>query len=166
MSEVIRLTDRSRIVQARFWSKVDVLGDDDCWNWKGYTNPKGYGHFQLESGKPVRSHRMAFALAGGVEPRGFVCHTCDNRKCCNPSHLYEGTPLSNMHDMIQRGRQRHPSMAGERCGQATISNADARYILRWYKIRPTKEIADYLGCSIHIVHQVGSRRTWKHVRVD
>ena len=43
----------------RFWEKVDVKSEDDCWEWKASKNKKGYGLFALD-GKPKRSHRLAY----------------------------------------------------------------------------------------------------------
>lgn len=31
---------------SRFWSRVDVLGKDECWEWKRGTTSDGYGVFQ------------------------------------------------------------------------------------------------------------------------
>jgi hypothetical protein len=43
-------------------------------------------------------------------PDGTIaCHTCDNPRCCNPTHLYAGTYKDNNHDMHERGRERHAS---------------------------------------------------------
>jgi hypothetical protein len=33
----------------------------------------------------------------------FVCHACHNAKCCNPYHLYWGTPKENKMDEIDNG---------------------------------------------------------------
>ena len=27
----------------RFWSKADIRGEDECWNWKSFLDEKGYG---------------------------------------------------------------------------------------------------------------------------
>jgi hypothetical protein len=35
-----------------------------------------------------------------------ICHMCDNRKCVNQNHLFEGTHLDNANDKVAKGRNR------------------------------------------------------------
>lgn len=90
-------------LEKRFWLKVDRRGPDECWPWKGSTS-KGYGQFMAEN-IPLKSHRVALALAnGGITEGLHALHSCDNRECCNPQHLREGTNYDNVCDMLRRGR--------------------------------------------------------------
>jgi hypothetical protein len=97
-------------IEDRFWEKVDIGESDECWNWKGAALVTGYGEFYLDR-KPVRANRLAWELTYGPIPDGlFACHKCDNRLCCNPDHMFIGTPLDNAKDMIDKGRDRHSSV--------------------------------------------------------
>jgi hypothetical protein len=88
-----------------FWAKVSVRGKDECWEWRGARQSKGYGSFSI-GGKTYLAHRISWMLVNGRMPLEYlqVLHSCDNPPCCNPNHLREGTCLENVHDMISKGR--------------------------------------------------------------
>lgn len=51
------------------------------------------------------AHRKAWEDTHGAIPLGlYVCHHCDNPPCCNPEHLFLGTPQQNMDDAKAKGR--------------------------------------------------------------
>lgn len=88
---------------ARFWAKVDIRSDDECWPWKGCLSTQGYGR----AGKREYAHRLAYVLAHGAIPDGLeIMHSCDNRQCVNPHHLSVGTRRDNMVDAARKGRIR------------------------------------------------------------
>lgn len=91
-------------LQARFWSKVDIRSTVECWNWKASCYRNGYGQFGIGYKKHL-AHRVAYRLQnGGFDEVLLVCHACDNRKCCNPAHLFLGTQSDNLRDMSAKGR--------------------------------------------------------------
>jgi len=90
---------------ARFWSKIDVKGANQCWPWKNSLRGSlGYGQFRIGD-KICDAHRIALELKEGPLKKGrYVCHSCDSPKCCNPRHLFAGTQKNNMDDMTEKGR--------------------------------------------------------------
>src|SRR3990172_11012531 len=102
----------------RFLAKITKT--KTCWLWK---ESKGrYAHFRL-FGKPVRINRAAYILFIGPIPEGYeVCHTCDNTKCVRPSHLFLGTHLDNMVDMVNKSRA--VGHVGENNPNAKLSKED------------------------------------------
>lgn len=74
-------------VEERFWPKVIKKGPDECWPWIGCVN-KGRAVF-FYSYHAERAHRIAWILTNGDIPEGqAIRHTCLNKICCNPNHLY------------------------------------------------------------------------------
>lgn len=116
-------------LEQKLWSRVTKGAPDDCWIWTGATNNKGYGLLGKDAGATFTAHRASYTLAHGpISPGMFVLHRCDNPPCVNPAHLFLGTPLDNMQDMMRKGR----GTPGERSGMAKLTNDQAREIRRRY----------------------------------
>ena len=83
-----------------------VPAADGCLEWPGQRDKNGYGMIWNGHG-PRRTHRLAWELTNGAAPAGMqVLHRCDNPPCCNPEHLFLGTPKDNVVDMMAKGRDR------------------------------------------------------------
>jgi hypothetical protein len=89
----------------RFWSHVDIRGPEECWPWQAFINRHGYGVFYLADGKKIPASRFALAtVMGWIPSELYACHHCDQPVCCNPAHIFAGTPKDNTQDAIAKGR--------------------------------------------------------------
>lgn len=103
----------------------DIQDPDACWLWQGMVRSDGYGQF-TERGRAVYAHRRAYELAHGPIPVGMqVCHTCDNRLCGNPRHLWLGTNADNTRDRTRKLRSRVPR--GKPVPESVVSAVRAEY---------------------------------------
>ncbi len=92
-------------LEAKFWSKVDRRGADECWPWTGTKTRAGYGRIS-RNGRRYVATRLSWEIANGKPfPEGkFACHSCDNPNCVNPNHIWPGTLSENTRDAIAKGR--------------------------------------------------------------
>lgn len=117
----------------RFYKKIRKE-NSGCWVWiAARKSENGYGCFRYNN-KMIDAHRMSYILSKGVIPEGMlVCHTCDNRPCVNPDHLFLGTYKDNYEDAISKGRiikhkflNKHPSSSaykkGCRCDSCVLNH--------------------------------------------
>jgi hypothetical protein len=150
---------------------MSILGKDDCWDWKASTMNSGYGQFVIRKNKKVialSAHRTAYRLFNGLIPEGLqVNHTCDNKVCVNPNHLYAGTQKENLSDMIQRGRQNkdRSKMRGENNPKSKLTNEDVLEIRRLYKDEHIyqSELGKQFGVSQCAICCIVNRKSWKHL---
>lgn len=146
-----------------FWDYVDQSnGPDSCWPWRGNCGKDGYGVLPF-NGKTWKAHRLAQVLAVGPIPDGlFVCHHCDNPPCCNPAHLFVGTPKDNSQDSAMKGR----TTRGERNCKAKVTANDVlriRELHAWGRGN-TVTLAPLFGISQTQVSKIVRRDSWAHIQ--
>ena len=142
----------------RFFAKISKTKTEaGCLEWRaGYID--GYGSFWL-TGRNFRANRVAYFLANNKDPGELkVCHHCDNRKCCNPEHLYMGTHEENMRDMVGRGR----SSVGIINNGAKLT--DDQVIAIRSDTRFLREIAADYGVTGSMISYIRRRKNWKHLQ--
>lgn len=124
------------------------------------TQQGNYGQYKLRGAK-FYSHRLAYELAYGKIPEGWVVrHKCDNRTCINPLHLEVGTHQDNMDDRNTRRRQAH----GQGHGLAKLTDEVVRDIKQRLAAKQTgRSIAKLHGVHESTVSMIKRGHYWRHI---
>lgn len=102
-------------------------------------------------------------LTHGPIPKGYgyhgncVCHSCDNRLCVNPAHLFLGTQQENLRDRDRKGR----SVAGTKNGMHRLTEAQI-HAIRAHAGTNQQVAAEYGICASY-VSAIRRRMCWTHV---
>lgn len=148
---------------ARLDAKIARAGPDDCWIWQG-SKVKGYGRICFNR-RDMYAHRLAWEIANDdALGERLACHTCDTPLCCNPNHIYAGTPRSNVDDMISRGRQRGAIQKGTRNPRARLSEADVLAIKRAPKSVSAAKLAAQYAVKLNHIYKIRSGMAWSHLK--
>jgi hypothetical protein len=132
---------------------------ETCWKWLGAKHTSGSGAIRIE-GKLYRAPRISYEINKGVIPDGlYVCHTCDNPNCVNPKHLFLGTQIDNMRDMVKKGRQRNKG--GDNSTYHKVTSQDVIEI-RSRKCS-TREYATKFNVHISNIRHIQSGKSWSNV---
>lgn len=143
----------------RFEEKVIPEPMSGCWLWTGALSG-GYGRIGIGSRSDgsrtsVLATRVSYELFRGKIPDGLgVLHTCDNKACVNPDHLYTGTHSQNMQDAYDRGLK-FPNR-GPRRTPTKLTAEQIRDVRS--SSRTVRELAQDLGASTHYISGIRSGR--------
>jgi len=159
-----------------FWKRVRITADDKCWVWQGAKTSSGYGNLTWH-GLHVQAHRVAYFLTYGNialltkfrregvarRYRRFVLHTCDNRLCCNPKHLFLGSMRANLLDAYAKGRKIQPKSTHI---NAKLTSTQVREIRRRYDMGEATQVQ--LAKAHHVTQRTISlivrRETYKDIQ--
>lgn len=131
-----------------------------CWFWVGAKDTAGYAH--LGTGmRMVRVHRLIYQLFKGPIINGnHILHTCDNRNCLRPKHLWQGTNKDNVDDKIAKNRQSRGSAIG-------ISKLTEEKVLEIRHKRSCGAKCTDLAIEYNVhpsgISNIVNRRYWKHI---
>lgn len=134
--------------------------DSKCWEWEGHIHNSGYGRI-THNRKTQYAHRFYWELINGDIPTGLdVCHTCDNKLCVNPDHLFLGSRKANMVDAMIKGRMQR----GEDRYNSVLSESMVRLAReRYAKGEQITRIAASMGVGKTTLGCAIRKKTWRHL---
>jgi hypothetical protein len=139
-------------IPADVFKHIDMHNGDksQCWEWKGKVNAKDKRpYFTIENKRKPSYVYVLEQVSGQKQRKRMVLHKCDNRICCNPSHLSWGTHQDNMNDMKERERHGLPKTV-------------IRAVLALLSIgRTQRSIAELYGVSRETISAIATGRNHK-----
>ncbi len=141
---------------SRFLDKIEIDDNTGCWEWTASSMSEGYGQFNI-NGSMLLAHRVSFEIHKGYIPEGlYVLHSCDNRLCVNPDHLWLGTQKENIADMVGKGRH---------IGDRKLTEEDVEVIRYLFDTKQMlqKDLAIAFGISATQTHMIVRRKNWRNI---
>lgn len=92
-----------------------------CLEYQGSLDVGGYAFISWNY-KLWKGHRLVWFLEKKQMPKKLILHKCDNRKCVNIDHLYEGNHKDNMADQLARNR--HHKASRTKCREGHLFEGD------------------------------------------
>lgn len=150
-------------IESRLLNRRLISG---CWLWTGALDDSGYGKIYF-GGIVERTHRVAaflwlefdiFEQPDFEQDRVCVLHTCRNRNCFNPEHLYLGTKQDNADDRIRDDTNRQGRW------QQVLTDEQVRQILYLHKHGlSNREISKHFPVSHTAVNKIVNGETYTHI---
>jgi len=100
-------SDWGKKVKRLLDERTSINLETGCWEYSG-TNSGGYGQIMIDH-VFYYVHRLSAMMYHDYTPEMtylHVLHTCNNRCCWNPAHIYLGDNNQNIQDKMEAGNAR------------------------------------------------------------
>jgi len=150
-------------LEARFWQKVEIGSEDDCWHWSAAKNKGGYGVVGTGGRRTALATHVCLLLSGRPKPseKSFACHKCDNPSCVNPHHLWWGDVTENNRDMHNKKRWWREPPKGEKNWARKLGEKEVLEIRE--SDASTKELSERYEVTKTLIWKIKKRHLWKHI---
>lgn len=141
------------------WTVEGLLGRTTkrggCSIWPRINKKTGYA---VGGEQGIRVSRFMCRLVHGEPPteQHEACHTCDDRACIEPQHLFWGTRKENAEDMARKGR----AAKGEQHGNSKLT-AEQVAEIRKLGYLPSTAVARMFSVSKKTILDIRHGRTWR-----
>lgn len=145
-----------------FWPKV--LKTDSCWLWQSGLDHEGRARITIGGGPNKISisaarYLMMLRLERILSEKECVLHTCDNKVCVNPDHLWIGTKAENNRDRSQK--QRSARLRGSINGNSKLSEQIVRRIK--FGNEPASKLAYEFRIHVTTIYYIRNGKLWGHI---
>src|SRR5699024_62252 len=92
----------------------------------------------------------------------WVLHTCDNKKCVNPKHLYLGDVKQNVKDAVERNRWARQD--GQHNGMSKITFKQAQEIREIYRNKEKityKNLSEMYGITQSQISDIVNNKSYR-----
>jgi hypothetical protein len=145
-------------IKERFMEKIKIDPETNCWIWQASFNTTGYG--QIRINKITRkAHQVAFELFIGERDKELdLCHSCNNKKCCNPEHLRQDTTSSNSIDMVKI--KSHPNQI-----LSVDEVIEIKKALRHYYYGQCRDLAHFYKVKLKTISDIKCGSSWSWLEI-
>lgn len=154
---------RHKTIEQHIHDSVFPCAITGCWWWAGGVARNGYGAVSIDH-KSVRAHRAIYEHYTGrkLTPDIFLRHTCDNKLCVNPSHLFEGDAKANADDLVSKNLQ----LKGSKNGGAKLKEEQVIEIKKKLKLGQRQcDLANEYGVHYSTIHLISKGKKWGWLNV-
>lgn len=140
--------------------------ENNCWLWMGSVGNAGYGvaDGRFVNQKKMSAHRLSYLIFfGKLDREKEVCHTCDNRLCVNPDHLWLGTHKENIHDAIGKDRTVIGRTGVKHHGVILNEKQVLDIYRRSHSGEVQRRIAEEYGVSYQTVTDIKLKNRWREI---
>lgn len=151
-------------LKTAFWSKVDKT--DSCWLWTS-NKRGGYGTVTIR-GRCKQAQIVSWLLANkdiktvdellheyAILGNQDICHTCDNKACVYPAHLYLASHQDNIWESVLSG-------TNVKLTAKEVVEIRDLYATGYYTNR---ELGNIYGVSYSQVHRIVLFKRRKHLNI-
>ena len=151
----------------RFWKKVAVASDFECWPWTGSLDKSGYGRFMCKTEQDriaFSASRLAYFLHTNEDPGSSrIGHKCSLRRCCNPRCLFKISPDSG--PRRKHSKSNNPdSQSSQSRPRTELVPADILEIRSLHQSGETcYALTKIFNVSWPTIKKIVDRKSWRHI---